>query len=320
MADVATELQCMEEGDIIVKVTEPTEWCSPLVVTRKKSGAVRLCVDLRSLNQAVLRERYVIPTLEDVRAKLAGARMFSSLDAASGYYQIPLDEKSRKLTTFITPQGRYCFKRLPFGITSASEIFQRKMSDMLSGLDGVAVYQDDIIVAGNSRDEHDSRLEKVINIIKAAGLKLNKAKCSFRQKSIEFLGHVFSQNGISPDNRKVQAILEMSPPTNVTELRRILGMVNYLGTYIPHLSTVIKPLNDLLCKDTVWRWDSTQEKTFSEVKQLLTDAPILHYYDPELPVIVAADASSYGLGAVLYQTKEGTRHPVAYASRTLLIS
>ena len=136
MSSVAQELQRMENADVIEKVTEPTEWCSPLVVVHKKSGAVRLCVDLRKLNKAILRERYIIPTLEDIKTKLAGGCVFSSLDAASGYYQIPLDGNSRKLTTFMTPQGRYCFKRLPFGITSASEIFQRKMTDMLHGLDG----------------------------------------------------------------------------------------------------------------------------------------------------------------------------------------
>lgn len=320
MSSVTKELQRMENAEVIQKITEPTDWCSPLVVTRKKTGGVRLCVDLRVLNKAVLRERYMIPTIEDVKVKLAGGHVFTSLDAASGYYQIPLDQDSQKLTTFMTPQGRYCFRRLPFGITSASELFQRKMGDLFDGLEGVAVYQDDIIVTGSSLEEHDERLNEVLNIIKQAGLKLNKAKCSFRRESLEFLGHTFTKDGVKADMQKVAAIKNMAPPTNVKELRRILGMVNFLGCYVPQLATIIQPLNELLHKDAVWAWDTTQAKAFSTIKEMLSKSPVLHYFDPSLPVVVAADASSYGLGAVLYQVKDSTKHPVAYASRTLLPS
>ena len=143
---VEEELKRMENAGVIMKVTEPTDWCSPLVVTLKKTGAVRLCIDLRMLNKAVMRERYTIPTLQDVATKLAGGQVFSSLDAASGYYHIRLHSDSMKYTTFMTPSGRYCFKRLPFGITSASEIFQRKMADILGDIPGVAIYQDDMLI------------------------------------------------------------------------------------------------------------------------------------------------------------------------------
>ena len=320
MSSVVEELQRMEKADVIQKITEPTDWCSPLVVTRKKSGGVRLCVDLRALNKAVQRERYTIPTIEDIKVKLAGGCIFSSLDAASGYYQIPLDCESQKLTTFMTPQGRYCFKRLPFGITSASELFQRKMADLFDGLDGVAVYQDDIIITGSSVQQHDQRLNKVLNIIQEAGMKLNKSKCTFRRESLEFLGHQFTKDGVAVDNQKVAAIQNMPSPTNIKELRRILGMVNFLGSYVPQLATVIQPLHELLRKETAWYWDNTQEQAFQKVKQLLSKAPVLHYFDPALPVVVAADASSYGVGAVIYQVKDSAKHPIAYASRTLLPS
>ncbi|KAI4884911.1 hypothetical protein NFI96_000924, partial [Prochilodus magdalenae] len=143
---VKEELERMEANDIIQKVTEPTEWYAPMVPAPKKSGKVRICADLKRLNKAVKRKRFILPTAEEIIAGLSGSTVFSSLDAAAGFWQIPLDKDSQRLTTFITPFARYCFKRLPFGITSAPEIFQRKMVETLEGLQGVSVYMDDIIV------------------------------------------------------------------------------------------------------------------------------------------------------------------------------
>ena len=273
-------------------------------------------MDLKQLNKAVKRERYTLPILQDVASKIHGATIFTSLDAASGYHQIMLHPDSRHLSTFITPNGRYCFKRLPFGITRASEIFQRKMSKLLESVPGVAVYQEDIIITGHSDDEHDKNLTEILNIIKAAGLKLNQRKCKFRQKSIKFLGHVFDKNGMSPDMEKVRAIQDMPVPTCVADLRRVLGMVNYLGSYLPRLATVIRPLNALLKKDNAWIWGHDQQEAYTQVKKMLTEAPVLRFYDPKLPVTVAADASSFGVGGVIYQNN----HPIAFASRTLTTS
>ena len=145
---------------VIAKIKEPTDWCSPIVVTLKKNGSVRICVDLRQLNRAVKRERYMLPTIEDVTSKLQGCKVFSTLDATSGYHQLALDENSAKLTTFMTLFDRFMLKRLPFGITSASEIFQRIMNEIIEGIPGVATFQDDIIVAGENVTEHDERLKK----------------------------------------------------------------------------------------------------------------------------------------------------------------
>ena len=207
---VEIELRRMEKEVVIVKVEEPTEWCSPIVVVPKKTGQVRICVDLKELNKCVKREQFLIPTIDDILPKLSGAEVFSSLDASSGYWQIPLDDESSKLTTFITPAGRFCFKRLPFGITSASEIFQREMTRILEDLEGTAVYQDDIIVY-SSRDDHDVRLQCVLDRLDSVGLKLNRAKCKFRQESLAFLGHVISKNGVAPDQAKIKIITTLSP-------------------------------------------------------------------------------------------------------------
>lgn len=201
------------------------------------------------------RERYVLPTAEEITAKLSGTTMFTSLDAASGFWQIPLHPESSKLTTFITPFGRYAFKRLPFGITSAPEIFQRKMAETLTDLDGVAIYMDDILVYGNTAEQHDQRLNKVLERIESTSLKLNKDKCVFRQNQLHFLGQVIDKSGVKPDPDKVKAIKELPEPQNVQDLKRVLGMFTYLGKYIPHLSTVGQPLYELLRSKTAWMWD-----------------------------------------------------------------
>ncbi|KAA8578257.1 hypothetical protein FQN60_018737, partial [Etheostoma spectabile] len=234
---VKEELKRMEENEVIEPVTEPTDWCAPMVPVPRKNGKVRICVDLKRLNEAVRRERYVLPTAEEITAKLSGATMFTSLDAASGFWQIPLHSESTKLTTFITPFGRYAFKRLPFGITSAPEIFQRKMTETLNGLEGVAIFMDDVLVYGDTPEQHDQRLSKVLERIESAGLKLNKEKCKFRQDKLHFLGQVIDKSGVRPDPDKVKAIRGLPPPQNVQDLKRILGMFNYLGKYIPDLGS-----------------------------------------------------------------------------------
>ena len=194
------------------------------------------------------------------------------LDLTSGYYHIELHSDSTKLTTFITPYGRYCFKRLPFGISLASEIFQGRMTETLGGVEGVEASQDDILVAGRTMDEHDEKLRKVLDVIQEAGLKLNLKKCVWWKPVVTFLGHKFSKDGVRPDPDKVKAIVEMSAPTSVHELQQIQGMINYIGMFIPNLATIMKTMNDLLKKDVQWLWGPAQEKSFVDVKQALVNA------------------------------------------------
>lgn len=260
---VKKELHGMESEGIVEKVTQPTEWCAAMVpVLKPNRQEVRCCADLRRLNQTVRGEKYILPTVEEILPRLAGSRVFTSLDAASGFYQIPLHKDSQKLTTFITPFGRYTFRRLPFGITSAPEIFQRKMAETLVGLEGTEVYMDDILVHGENKEIHDERLAKVLKVIEAAGLKLNKRKCRFRQDRIHFLGHVIDKDSVCPDPDKVAGIENFPQPQNATELKRFLGMVNYLAKYVPELSTVGQPLYALLKKDLEWVWEPAQSTAF----------------------------------------------------------
>ena len=256
---VKDELERLKAAGVIEEITKPTPWCAPMVPVLKKSGAVRICVDLKRLNLSVERERYILPTLQDLTSRLAGATVFSSLDAASGFYQIPLHEDSQELTTFIMPMGRYCYRRLPFGITSAPEIFMRKMNELLQGLDGTFTYMDDILIYGKDKAEHDERFNKVLKVLASAGLKLNRDKSVIGQSHFKFLGHVFDANGIRSCPDKVRAILEMPAPSSVPQLRQILGMIHYLGSFLPDLHVVTRPLNDLLKADAVWFWGPDQE-------------------------------------------------------------
>lgn len=209
----------MERNGVISRVEDPTEWCAPMVVTLKSDGKVLICVDLTRLNEFVQRENHPVPTTDATFANLARARYFSKLDANSGFWQIKLSESSKHLTTFITPWRRHCFNVLPFGISSGSEKFQKCMSQILEGLDGVECNIDDVLVHGATQEEHDQRLEAVLRRLSNANVTLNAEKCVFNVPSVKFLGQIVSSDGIKPDPEKVQAIIDMPHPTNLHEVR-----------------------------------------------------------------------------------------------------
>ena len=182
---------------VIRKVQEPTDWCSGIVVVPKSNDRVRICVDLTKLNENVCGERHILPSVEETLAQLGDAKVFSKLDANSGFWQVKLDKSSSLLTTFITLFGRYCFNRLPFGITSAPEYFQKKMAAILAGAEGVVCLMDDVLIYGKTEAEHEHRLEKVLHRLKAEKVTLNVEKCQFAKSSIRFLGQIVSQNSIN---------------------------------------------------------------------------------------------------------------------------
>jgi len=296
---------------------DPSEWCAPMVPVMKKNGDVRITVDYKQLNKAVKRQQHMIPNLEDFAPKLAGSKILSSLDAAGGYYQIPIVAESSKYTTFMTPFGRYRFQRIPMGITMAPEVFQKKMEELLQDEDGCIVIMDDILIYGRDQEQHDRRLNSVLKKINASGLKLNKGKCKFRKSELPYFGHIVGEDGIRPNPERITAITNLAAPKNVEELRRCLGMINYLGRFLPSLSDTIKPLTELLREDTAWTWDEPQESAFQLVKQKVSQTPTLCFYQPDSETIVSADASSYGLGGVLLQRQSDRIVPIAFCSRTL---
>lgn len=311
-------LKKMVETNVISPIIEPTDWVAPLVVVPKRNSTVRICVDFSRLNNSVKREYFPIPPVEDTLAKLKGGKVFSKLDANSGFYQIRLAEESKKLTTFLTPFGRYYFNRLPMGITSAPEHFQSQMQKVLSGCKNVVCHMDDVLVWGATEAEHDENLVAVFEKLRAANVTLNEEKSLFRKTSLKFLGHIISNGQVAVDPEKVKAIAEMTPPKDKKELQSLLGTLNFLARHIPNRSENLEPLYALLRKNVPFHWDQAQDEAFQYLKRLLSAAPVLTIYDKTKPLIVSCDASSYGIGAVLLQQDENkTLHPVSYISRTL---
>ena len=314
---VEEELKRMESMGVISKVDEPTPWCVGMVVVPKKNGKVRICVDLKPLNESVIREVHPLPKVDETLAQLIGAKVFSKLDANSGFWQIPLEKSSRLLTTFITPFGCFHFNKLPFGISSAPEHFQKRMSAILSGLDGFVCQMDDVLVFGKDQEEHDSRIRAVLKRIESAGATLNPEKCEFSCTELKFLGHIINGSGIRVDPDKTSTIRLMKPPENVPELRRFMGMVNELGKFSLNLATLTQPQRELLSKGNTWIWGPSQEQAFAQVKEELSQPTVLTLHDPEKESKISADASAYGLGAVLLQKTDSDWKPVAYASRSM---
>ena len=221
----------MLKQGVVSEVTAPTEWCAGIVPVPKKNNRVRICVDLTNLNHAVEREIYPIKSVDYNLALLGRSKIFTKLDAASGFWQLPLHPDSQLLTTFITPFGRYCLKRLPFGISSAPEIFQRAMSQILVDIPGIICHMDDILIHSDSKSDHDKKVRQVLKRLSEAGVTLN-SKCQFSQASIKFLGHIVDSSGIKADPEKTHAIRNFPIPGNVTDLQRFNGMVNQLGKFI----------------------------------------------------------------------------------------
>jgi hypothetical protein len=311
------ELERMTRLGVIERIDEPTEWCSPCIVVPKSNGKIRVCIDFTKLNTAVKREYHPLPIIEETLGTLKEAKVFSKLDANSGYWQMKLRPAAQKLTAFITPFGRFVCKRLPFGISSAPEIFQREVQKILGDAEGVVCHMDDILVFGKDVSEHDKRLETVLCRLVNAGMTLNKDKCEFSRSEVKFVGHVVSAEGFRPDPDKTRAIKEFPVPNNRKDLRRFFGIVNYLGKFSPLIATRSARLRKLLAKESDWVWSAELDADFRAMKDTISSETTLCQFDMNKETILSADASAFGLGVAVMQREDAGWKPVAYASRAL---
>ena len=320
--EVAKQLKSMQRDGVIQPSNSP--WSSPVVMVRKKDGSHRFCVDYRALNSVTKADTYPLPRIDDLLDQLNGARYFSTLDLASGFWQVQMEPASREKTAFVTPHGLYEFLVMPFGLTNAPAVFQRLMQKVLNGLNPesgkqfVVAYLDDILIFSETLQDHLTHLQKVINRLKTANLKLKPTKCMFMRKELEYLGHVITAEGLKPNLRITEAVRNFPTPENVPSVRRFLGMASYYRRFIAGFAKTAQPLHQLTAKNVPFQWSPECETAFVALKDKLVTPPVLAYPRFGEGFTLETDASISGLGAVLSQKQaDGRLHPVAYASRAL---
>ena len=315
---VTTKLKQLEDLDVIEKVNGPTSWINPLVAVEKPNGDIRICLDMRQANCAILREKHPVPTVEETLQEISEATVFSKLDLNMAFHQIELHPDSRDITTFAAPDGLYRYKRLLFGVNMATEKFQQLIWQILRDCPGAYNLHDDVRVVGRDHKEHDENLDKVMRKFEEHGLTLNYEKCVIGAKSMEYMGEVLTGEGLQVSKKRVEAIVDAPRPQNQSEMRSFLGSAQFCAKFIPGFSTVSSPLWDLTRTGKSWKWGIKEEEALEGIKKLLTNAPVMAYFTKDARTRLVTDASPVGLGAVLEQEQEnGSYRPVYYASRKL---
>ena len=303
-AEVRDHLQDLLDANIIEPSCSP--YASPVVVVRKKTGEIRLCCDYRRLNEITKKDGFPLPRIDEVVDSLKGCKYFSLIDMASGYSQVPVAEEDRHLTAFVVPHGLFQYKTMPFGLCNSPATYSRLMSKVFSGdlFFGVLIYLDDLLIYSQTFEEHMEKLEMIFNKLRKFGLKLKPSKCSFLKKSLVYLGHEVSEEGVRVDPKKIDVIKTWPVPKTIKDVRKFLGFAGFYRRFIKNFSIIASPLHDLT-KGTIKQgkinWSDACQNAFHDLKDKLCSTVTLHYVDFEKPFYIEIDASSTGIGVILSQ-------------------
>jgi len=314
---ISNHVDNMLKQDIIEPASSP--WASNIVLVKKKDGSLRCCIDYRQLNSVTRKDVYPLPRIDSCLDAMASANLFSTFDLRSSYHQVEVAPQDRDKTTFICPRGMYRYKTMPFGLCNAGATFQRLMDVVMSGLhfDVCLVYLDDVILFSSSTEEHLERLVRILDRFRSAGLKLKPEKCSLMQRSVSFLGHVVSGDGIATDPEKIRVVAEWPVPISIKEVRSFLGLSGYYRRFVKGYADIAAPLHALLKKDQAFYWNEKTQKAFEMLRDALSSPPILAMPNDTGTFILDTDACDQTIGAVLSQVQDGVEKVIAYASRTL---
>ena len=317
---VKKEIAEMLEHGIIEPST--SEWSSPIVLVKKKDGTLRFCVDYRRLNNISQADAYPMPRIDELIDRAGQARFITTIDLTKGYWQVPLTERAKIKSAFVTPFGLYQFRVMPFGLQGAPATFPRLVDRVIQGLDDfTAAYLDDIIVYSKTWTEHLQHIQQVMERLQKAGLKVKRKKCQFGMSRCVYLGQVIGSGVVEPEASKVEAIQSFSVPETRKEVRAFLGLTGYYRKFIPDFASIAAPLSDLTRKSSPnrFKWTPECNAAFTTLKQKMCSSPVLKTPDFAKPFTLQTDASARGVGAVLSQMSDtGEEHPVGYFSRKLL--
>lgn len=296
-----------------------SDYCSPIVLCRKKNGEMRLCVDYRQLNKKTIKDKYPLPVIEEVFDKLGNGKIFSTLDLKNAFFHVDIDEKSRKYTSFVTDTSQFEFLKVPFGLCNSPSVFQRYVNNVFKDLlrDGtLIIYLDDLIIPANDEIEALEKLTRVLETASKFGLELNLKKCQFMKRKINFLGHIIENGTIRPSAEKTEAVQKFPEPKNAKDVQSFLGLTGYFRKFVSSYATIAKPLSDLLRTSMPFKFEQEQKLAFQRLKDILCNEPVLHLFKQGSQLELHTDASKLGYGGILLQqSDDGKFYPIHYMSK-----